>query len=160
MRAMADFGHVTSTQHIHGYCGLCVARCGTVAVVENGGFARLEPDPAHPTGEALCAKGRAAPELVCHSEKLTSASPASNRRQSDSLDARAPCTASFSLCPGGWTRVTCATFLQHVLSSGGWRSLDRDLSPGTSFRAVAAGGLGRASSGEAQDSWSTERRRP
>ena len=87
---MADSGHVTSAQHIHGYCGLWVARCGTVAVVENGGFARLEPDPAHPTDQALCAKGRAAPELVCHSERLTSASPASNRRQSDSLDARAP----------------------------------------------------------------------
>ena len=53
MRAMADSGHVTSAQHIHGYCGLWVARCGTVAVVENGGFARLEPDPAHPTDQAL-----------------------------------------------------------------------------------------------------------
>ena len=31
----------------------------------------LEPDPAHPTGQALCAKGRAAPELVYHPERLT-----------------------------------------------------------------------------------------
>ena len=42
-----------------------------VAVVEDGRFIRLEPDPAHPTGQALCAKGRAAPELVYHSERLT-----------------------------------------------------------------------------------------
>jgi anaerobic selenocysteine-containing dehydrogenase len=61
----------TSTGRVHGYCGLCIARCGCVAVVENGHFTRLEPDPAHPTGQALCAKGRAAPELVYHPERLT-----------------------------------------------------------------------------------------
>src|SRR3984893_6237928 len=61
----------TSGQRVHGYCGLCIARCGCVAVVEDGRFTRLEPDPAHPTGQALCAKGRAAPELVYHSERLT-----------------------------------------------------------------------------------------
>jgi anaerobic selenocysteine-containing dehydrogenase len=61
----------TSTQRVHGYCGLCIARCGCIAVVEDGRFARLEPDPAHPTGQALCAKGRAAPELVYHRERLT-----------------------------------------------------------------------------------------
>jgi anaerobic selenocysteine-containing dehydrogenase len=61
----------TSGQRVHGYCGLCIARCGCVAVVEDGRFTRLEPDPAQPTGEALCAKGRAAPELVYHPERLT-----------------------------------------------------------------------------------------
>src|SRR5882724_7149823 len=61
----------TSTRRVHGYCGLCIARCGCVAVVEDGRFTRLEPDPAHPTGQALGAKGRAAPELVYHSERLT-----------------------------------------------------------------------------------------
>src|ERR1700731_3440832 len=61
----------TGTQRIHGYCGLCIARCGAVAVVEDGRFTRLEPDPEHPTGQALCAKGRAAPELVYHRERLT-----------------------------------------------------------------------------------------
>jgi anaerobic selenocysteine-containing dehydrogenase len=66
--AVAD--HVDQ-QRIQGYCGLCVARCGTLAVVEDGRFTRLEPDPSHPTGQALCAKGRAAPELVYHSERLT-----------------------------------------------------------------------------------------
>ena len=62
---------VASQQRIHGYCALCTARCGTIAVVEDGRFTRLEPDPTHPTGQALCAKGRAAPELVYHKERLT-----------------------------------------------------------------------------------------
>src|SRR3984957_3940482 len=61
----------TGTHRVHGYCALCIARCGTIAVVEDGRFTRLEPDPAHPTGQALCAKGRAAPELVYHKERLT-----------------------------------------------------------------------------------------
>jgi anaerobic selenocysteine-containing dehydrogenase len=62
--------HATE-RRIQGYCALCIARCGTVAVVEDGRFMRLEPDPTHPTGQALCAKGRAAPELVYHPERLT-----------------------------------------------------------------------------------------
>jgi anaerobic selenocysteine-containing dehydrogenase len=65
---MAD--HV-ARQRIRGYCALCVARCGSVAMVEDGRFTSLEPDLAHPTGQALCAKGRAAPELVYHPERLT-----------------------------------------------------------------------------------------
>ena len=58
-------------QRIQGYCSLCIARCGTVATVENGRFTRLDPDPSHPTGQAICAKGRAAPELVYHPQRLT-----------------------------------------------------------------------------------------
>ena len=60
-----------SERRVHTYCGLCIARCGAVAVVEGGRFTRLEPDPSHPTGQALCAKGRAAPELVYHTQRLT-----------------------------------------------------------------------------------------
>ncbi len=52
------------------YCALCVSRCGATAVVEDGRFVALEPDRSHPTGQALCAKGRAAPELVYHPERL------------------------------------------------------------------------------------------
>ena len=58
------------TQRIQGYCGLCIARCGSIATVEAGRFIRLDPDPSHPTGRALCAKGRAAPELVNHPDRL------------------------------------------------------------------------------------------
>src|ERR1700747_1853870 len=58
-------------RRIRGFCALCIARCASVAVVEDGRFTRLEPDPAHPTGQALCAKGRAAPEIVYSRERLT-----------------------------------------------------------------------------------------
>ena len=61
----------TGVRKVNGYCGLCIARCGSVATVENGRFIRLDPDPSHPTGQALCAKGRAAPELVYHKDRLT-----------------------------------------------------------------------------------------
>jgi anaerobic selenocysteine-containing dehydrogenase len=56
---------------VPGFCGLCIARCGCIASVEDGRFTRLDPDPTHPTGQALCAKGRAAPELVYSKERLT-----------------------------------------------------------------------------------------
>jgi len=72
------------TRHVHGYCSLCIARCGTIATVENGRFARLDPDPAHPTGQALCAKGRAAPELVYHPNRLTV--PLKRTRPKDAAD--------------------------------------------------------------------------
>jgi anaerobic selenocysteine-containing dehydrogenase len=61
---------VRPTERIKGYCALCVSRCGSIAVLENGRFVALEPDPSHPTGKALCAKGRAAPELVYHPDRL------------------------------------------------------------------------------------------
>ena len=64
-------GEGDGMRRIHGYCALCIARCGTVATVQGGKFIRLDPDPAHPTGQAICAKGRAAPELVNHQDRLT-----------------------------------------------------------------------------------------
>src|SRR3981081_1327519 len=57
-------------KRIQTFCALCVSRCGAIAIVENDRFVALEPDPSHPTGQALCAKGRAAPELVYHPERL------------------------------------------------------------------------------------------
>src|SRR6188508_1894393 len=60
----------SAPERIPGYCAMCVSRCGSIAVVEKGRFVALEPDPSHPTGQALCAKGRAAPELVYHPDRL------------------------------------------------------------------------------------------
>ena len=57
-------------ERIPSYCALCISRCGAIAVVQDGRFVALEPDPSHPTGQALCAKGRAAPELVYHGDRL------------------------------------------------------------------------------------------
>src|SRR5437870_5817722 len=59
-----------SGQRIPGYGALCGSPGGSIAVVEKGRIVALEPDPSHPTGKALCAKGRAAPELVYHSDRL------------------------------------------------------------------------------------------
>ncbi len=44
-----------------GFCALCKSRCGSVMVTEGGRFLRQEPNPAHPTGQALCVKGRPRP---------------------------------------------------------------------------------------------------
>jgi predicted molibdopterin-dependent oxidoreductase YjgC len=49
---------------------LCASRCGCEAVVEDGRLLAIEPDPSHPTGKALCAKGRASPALVEASDRL------------------------------------------------------------------------------------------
>ncbi|HET7881792.1 MAG TPA: molybdopterin-dependent oxidoreductase, partial [Acetobacteraceae bacterium] len=57
-------------RHIPAFCPLCVSRCGCTAVVQDGRLVALEPDPLHPTGKALCAKGRAAPELVTARDRL------------------------------------------------------------------------------------------
>lgn len=53
------------------YCALCISRCGCLATVEDGRLLRIESDPAHPTGRAICVKARAAPELVDHPRRLT-----------------------------------------------------------------------------------------
>ncbi|WP_320775645.1 molybdopterin-dependent oxidoreductase [Streptomyces sp. CRN 30] len=54
-----------------GYCTLCRSRCGAVYTVEGGALTGVRPDPDHPTGAALCAKGRAAPEIVHSPDRLT-----------------------------------------------------------------------------------------
>lgn len=48
----------------HTYCALCISRCGCIATVEDGVLTRIEADPNHPTGQALCVKAKAAPEAV------------------------------------------------------------------------------------------------
>ncbi len=57
-------------QRIPGYCALCISRCGCIAVVNDGVLTAVEPDPEHPTGQHLCLKGKAAPELVYSPDRL------------------------------------------------------------------------------------------
>ncbi|CVI63607.1 molybdopterin-dependent oxidoreductase (plasmid) [Agrobacterium leguminum] len=54
-----------------GFCTLCKSRCGTINLVENGWLKQVLPNPAHPTGKAMCPKGRSAPEVVHNSRRLT-----------------------------------------------------------------------------------------
>ena len=55
---------------VRGYCALCTAHCATIATVEDGRVIRLEPDDDHPNGGVICIKGKAAPELVYHPDRL------------------------------------------------------------------------------------------
>lgn len=52
------------------FCPMCVSRCGATATVEDGRFIALGPDPAHPTGRAVCVKGKAAPHVAQHPDRL------------------------------------------------------------------------------------------
>lgn len=53
-----------ATEQKYGYCALCISRCGCVATLEDGVLTRIEADPAHPVGQALCVKAKAAPEAI------------------------------------------------------------------------------------------------
>ena len=53
-----------------GFCTLCRSRCGTLNTVENDRLIAVQPNPQHPTGAAMCLKGKAAPELVDSAERL------------------------------------------------------------------------------------------
>jgi anaerobic selenocysteine-containing dehydrogenase len=132
----------TGTHRVHGYCALCITRCGCVAVVEDGRFTRLEPDPAHPIGQALCAKGRAAPELVYHPERLThplrrtrpkgDPDPGWERIDWDEAldliaaamrrvaERQGPEAVAFSMCSGSTTAIGDSTgFIQRLMNAFG-----------------------------------------
>lgn len=53
-----------------GYCTLCRSRCGTINVVKANSLIAVRPDTSHPTGQAMCMKGKAAPELVHSPHRL------------------------------------------------------------------------------------------
>jgi anaerobic selenocysteine-containing dehydrogenase len=59
-----------STRMVRGFCALCTAHCATVATVADGKVVRLEADDNHPNGGVFCLKGKAAPELVYHPDRL------------------------------------------------------------------------------------------
>ena len=53
------------------FCTQCRSRCGCLAVVRDRRLVAIEPLPSHPSGAKLCPKGKAAPELVHHPDRLT-----------------------------------------------------------------------------------------
>ena len=59
-----------STKTVRGFCALCTAHCATTATVVDGNVVRLEADHDHPNGGVFCLKGKAAPELVYHPDRL------------------------------------------------------------------------------------------
>ena len=59
----------TDVNEVATFCPLCVSRCGARATLTNGTF-ELRRDPSHPTGNALCVKGKAAPDITAHPDRL------------------------------------------------------------------------------------------
>ncbi|WP_346435444.1 hypothetical protein [Klebsiella sp. D5A] len=53
-----------SEHFVPGYCALCRSRCGTLNEIIDGRLVSVCPDEDHPTGGAVCLKGKAAPELI------------------------------------------------------------------------------------------------
>ncbi|TQM62293.1 anaerobic selenocysteine-containing dehydrogenase [Humibacillus xanthopallidus] len=52
------------------FCPMCVSRCGATATVQDGRLVGLGPDPDHPTGRAVCIKGKSAPQVLEHPDRL------------------------------------------------------------------------------------------
>ena len=60
----------TATEIRQGFCTLCRSRCGTLNEVSGDMLVAVRPDPSHPTGQAMCMKGKSAPELVHSPHRL------------------------------------------------------------------------------------------
>ena len=73
------------------FCPLCVSRCGARAELSDGTLLALHPDPSHPTGKAICLKGKAAPDMVYHPARLLH--PLRRTTPKDAVDP-------------GWERIT------------------------------------------------------
>lgn len=52
------------------FCPMCVSRCGATATVVDGRLTAIGPDPDHPTGRAVCVKGKSAPRILEHPDRV------------------------------------------------------------------------------------------
>jgi len=70
--AMCTKGEMMQSKYneISGYCALCWSRCGCISKIQDGILISVDPDPDHPTGASLCAKGRAVPEKIYHKDRI------------------------------------------------------------------------------------------
>lgn len=103
----------TTSRQVSTFCALCVSRCGAKATIEaDGRFVALRPDPSHPTGRALCVKGKAAPEIVDHPDRLLHPLMRTNPKGADDP---------------GWQRIGWDEALDTVAAR--LRSLARDHGP-------------------------------
>ena len=62
---------MTEPKRVAAFCTQCRSRCGCVAITNGDLLLAVEPMSGHPTGQKLCPKGRASPELVHHKDRLT-----------------------------------------------------------------------------------------
>ncbi|WP_354678539.1 molybdopterin-dependent oxidoreductase [Cupriavidus plantarum] len=82
-----------------GFCTLCRSRCGTINVVDGDTLVEVRPDPTHPTGRAMCLKGKSAPELVHSADRVLH--PMRRTRPKGAADA-------------GWERISWEDALTEV----------------------------------------------
>lgn len=59
-----------SVREQYGWCALCRSRCGTINTIDGDRLIKVSPNPDHPTGRAVCPKGRAAPEITHSTRRL------------------------------------------------------------------------------------------
>jgi anaerobic selenocysteine-containing dehydrogenase len=100
----------TSTE-VATFCPLCVSRCGARATVTDGTFT-LNRDPSHPTGKALCVKGKEAPAITAHPDRLRYPMKRTNAKGS---------------ADPGWRRISWDEALETVADR--LRALARDHGP-------------------------------
>lgn len=118
------------TVGIRGYCPLCISRCGTVSVVEDGRLTAVQADRNHPTGAAICAKGRAAPELVYAPERVLT--PLRRTRPKGEADP-------------GWQPIAWDEALRHI-GDGMRRIAERDGPEAVAFAVATPSGTAVADS--------------
>src|SRR5687768_4019481 len=59
------------TEVLRTYCSLCSVGCPAAVTISGEAVLKLEPDREHPQGGAVCAKGRAAPEIHANAGRLS-----------------------------------------------------------------------------------------
>src|SRR5688572_22425435 len=67
---IADASGTVGTRDVESYCNMCAVHCPVLATVQGQRVVSVRPDSNHPHGGAICAKGRAAPELHDHSDRV------------------------------------------------------------------------------------------
>lgn len=59
-----------SEQQVPSYCAQCISRCGCLVTVKDGVLTKVQNLVGHPTGDVVCVKGKAAPRIVYHPDRL------------------------------------------------------------------------------------------
>jgi len=88
-------------QEIRGFCTLCRSQCGTINTVDGDRLVSVRNDPNHPTGAAMCMKGRAGPEIIEASNRILYPMKRTNPKNASDP---------------GWVRISWEEALQTVAS--------------------------------------------
>ena len=115
-----------------GYCALCRSRCGARFEVDGDVLVAAHPEPNHPTGAALCTKGRAAPEIRANPNRLLH--PMRRTKPKGSADP-------------GWTRISWDEALDEIAARLG-ELRDRDGPEAVAFAMTTSSGTPISDSNE------------